>query len=300
MATVRVFLDLNKVRVTVDPDAVYTLDTPLAIRVTPLLQPLEGHRCTFTLAGEGVPAAAGPLEWKWGEFQAAVKVPVNSEGRSASSYRLTIAVTDAQDKPVLSRVVTIPVRGLGAPIQLGEDPGGRLEDRKLVANEAVGGFVPVGTGEKLAAQLPGRAALSDLAKDVKIKKSADGSTRITNDAMDECHGSLKPENYAGLEGDRLRGLARSWDEAVCNFLAAVSQFTRLNGRVVNTRDELSDYNSRIADSVARVRATYPALEEMNKTIQTMGMCRCESGEWGLSGSKAPCKPCETPELPPLS
>jgi hypothetical protein len=300
MATVRAFLDQSRVRVTVDPDAVFTLDTPLAIHVVPLLLALDGYACTFSLTGDGVPQAAGPLQWKWGEFQGSVKVPLTAKGTSAASYTLTIALADGHGTPVLSRRVTVPVRGIGAPIQLGEDPGSRLEDRKVVANEAIGGILPIGTGEKLAAQMPGRAALSDLAKDVKIKKSADGSTRITNDLMDDCFRSLKPESYAGLDDENLRTQAQSWDEATCNFQAALSAFTRLYGRLVHSENELQKFNSRIDDSVVRLRTLYPALRSMNKAIQTRGLCRCESGVWAVQGTKTPCNPCETPEVPPLA
>jgi hypothetical protein len=300
LATVRTFLELSRVRVTVDPDAVFALDTPLAIRVAPLLLALDGYTCTFTLAGEGAPPVAGPLQLKWGEFQGSVKVPVTAKGTSAGSYLLTVALADGHGAPVLNRRVTIPVRGLGAPIQLGENPGAQLEDRKVVANEAVGGILPIGTGEKMAAQMPGRAALSDLAKDVKIKKSADGSARITNDLLDDCFSSLEPESYALLDVEALRTQAQSWDEAVCNFQAAASELTRLYGRRVHTESELERFNGQIGGSAVRLRILIPALRSMSKAIQTKGLCRCESGVWGIQGPQAPCNPCESPEVPPLA
>ena len=300
LGTVRTFLKTNRIRVTVEPDAVYALDTPLAVRVAPLLQSLDGTTGTFTFAAEQVAPVSGPLQWSGGEFRASLKVPVAADGRPSGSYTLTIAIVDGQGVPVVDKSVTVPFRGLGGQIQVGENPTGRLDNRQLAANEAIGGVLPVGTAAKQAEELPGRSALSDLARDVKVKKSADGSARITDDLMDDCHFSLNAENYARLEGERYRMVAQSWDELVCNFQTALSQLIRLHGRVVYTRKDLNNFNGRIDQSVVRLRTVYPALEELRTKIESMGMCRCDSGEWGLTGTKTPCTPCATPEVPPLA
>jgi hypothetical protein len=301
------FVDGRQVRVTLEPDAVYSRTTPIKVGVAPILLPLAGLRCHVTLTGSDIEASRVELPWQEWAFLNALVVPPPLAGKAhPTSYRLSVRITDAAGQARLEREVLLPLRESTEPkVRSDRDPTAMMRDRYEYGNRAESPDRPwFGQDDgQSEADKDQRSALADLAKSVKLNRqgAAGEGVTIANDGLRACDFRPRPESYANLPDDSMKELARKLDEAECE-VRELSRPPRREDRDGWTREEPTDEEKvgtdrRVGTLKERRVAATKRFDELRAAVGDARLCRCPSGVWFRRGGSIPCVPCLIPFLP---
>lgn len=295
LAKLQQFIENSQVGMSLDPDAVYSRDTALDVRVFPVLLTLDALKCELVLAGGDIPEQRIEVQRQGSEFRGRLPVPPrnpDAEGVS-TAYRMTVRLKRGDGTVAIERTHTVPVRESQiSQLRSDRDPLDMMRDRNAYGNRTEVTYVPIGLGDEVSTQTQAqkKAALSELAKNVKLKKDAEGKVVLGNNQLSTCRFNLKPANYERLGQERFRNMTQGFDEKECQYLSTRSalqnrtsspdepyadryareqQYKRFHGAVQTLRGELADLQMRLKEA---------------------GLCRCPSGEWNQRNSVV-CQPC---------
>jgi hypothetical protein len=207
----RAFVERHAVRVEVDPSVVLSPPVPIQVTVTPMLNDLEGLSGSVTVEGSDIETIEVPLEKSGGAFSATVpSLEMLPERPRAASYVAEVRFANAAGSPVVARRYRLDsVAALGMPrVRSQRDPGEMMEDRRLLANE-----VAISDYTKDATQ--DNRSLSDIAGSIKLKRSADGSVVIDDQALSAMNDPLQrafpDQRYDQIGVPEHASLAREYD-----------------------------------------------------------------------------------------
>jgi hypothetical protein len=314
---VRAFVAENEVRISIQPDAVYTRATPLRVGVSSGLTEIRDMHCQLRLVGDDIEPVHQDLSWSAAGFSGDLVVPeARHTDKPPSAYVLAVRLSRGSAQPQIERTFSIPLHeGQASRIRSDREPGDMMRDRQELANTTETSYLkrddPGASAPKTGQARDDRTAgLSRLAKDIKLRKSDDGPLTISDRSLYEAGFVPNPANYEPLPGDELRELARYYDKLefeVRMVKRAISDATRdpelassswsysyyYYSPPVRTREEQVRLKQRLD---ARRDSLLLALEARQSAVWKGKLCRCPNGVWYQHDFQPACAPCEVPQL----
>jgi S1-C subfamily serine protease len=211
---VRAFVTEKAMRVEFRPTVVYRPPEPITVTVSPILTDLRGATGIVRLQGADIQPVSVPLAENAGAWTATIPVPKGTVGAPpAESYVAEVRFTAATGRTTAIRRFRLKALDVSTVPRLesARDAGEMLEDRRILGNSiSISDYTK---GEHAA----GRKTLSDVAKNVRLRRSASGSVVIDDHTVESLSSPLKqefpPERYSQLEDQRFRRLAKQYDLA---------------------------------------------------------------------------------------
>jgi Trypsin-like peptidase domain len=313
----RAFIRDNQIEVSLLPDAVYELAQPIAVRISSLLADVQGLHCALTLSGEDIQTVRQELTWRDGSFAGHLEIPTPSEAmQHPDSYSVAVHLAGSAGTAI-DRRYTLPLRlGQGARLRSDRNPTDMMRDRHDLANKTEtshfmrdepapeGGTGNAGTGRM--------SALSQLAKDIKLRKSGNERVVIDNNTMIGAGFAENPANYAHLGSPERRELAVEYDRTEFEILStkeAINDATRVQPTPSwesrnTTSQPYSGYgyepaapSGKKVDAATldtRLSSLRVKMQVTASRVATSGMCRCENGVWSVSVTSSSCPKCVVP------
>jgi hypothetical protein len=207
-------------------------------------------------------------------------------------------VSGKDGKALIERTFTIPCKE-GATSKLASErpPTEMMRDRVELGNRTEVGYIPIGMADQASAedQKAKKAALSELAKNVKLKKDAEGKVVLNQENLSPCRTALRHENYEKLDTEPPRLTAMAFDEIECIVTALISDLTRLYGKRVPVA-ELDRYQRRFVTGLQLLGTVYAELAAVQTRVERAGLCRCPDGRWWFKYAQLH-SDCGVPQLP---
>ncbi|MCG6963260.1 MAG: serine protease [Acidobacteria bacterium] len=211
---VRSFVTEKAMRVEFRPTVVYRPPEPIEVTVSPILTDLGGASGTVRLEGDDIQSVNVPLSQNTGVWTATIPVPERAVGApEAESYVAEVRFVAPTGRTVVSRRFRLKALDLSSipRVDSDRDAGEMMEDRRILGNSI---SISDYTKSEHAA---GRKTLSDVAKNVKLRRSASGSVVIDDHTVENLSSPLKrefpQERYSQLDDPQYRKLAKKYDLA---------------------------------------------------------------------------------------
>ncbi len=291
------FATSKSTRVTFEPSWVTQSSTePIHVTVEPLLATLDGAIGTIRLHGDGVKTIEVGLENSGALWSAEVPIPeLVTEGAEPEYYLVDLEFTRLDSSMVLQRKFRLKSSGASLTVASQRDPSAMLNDRKSYSNEiAISDFTRSGSVSGKNAR-----SLSDVARDVKLKRSESGSIVIDDHTLSALTSPLErnfpPERYDQIGSAGERALARDYDQTrwirseLESRLRAIS--TYLDSSNYRTRNDAKRADLELRRLQPEVEAEF---QNLLRRIRHTDLVFCHDTEkWYYFHS---C-PCEAPEVP---
>jgi len=291
------FASKESARVKFEPKSVYRSPArPIRVTVEPMLADFESSKGTVRLHADGMAPIDLILEKDGAVWSAEIPIPERGpDDPDPDDYFVDLTFTRSDDSVVMQRKFRLRSATAGLNVYSQRDPGKMLEDRRSYSNEmAISDYTKSGSvsGEKTR-------SLSDVAKNVKLQRSASGSIVIDDHTLAQLNSPLEryfsQERYDQIESAGERALARDYDIVAWTRSEIES---RLRG--IGTYLDHSDYRTRNAARQAdrELRKLQPEVEAgfeaLQQRIRHTKLVFCHDREkWFYSHSY----PCEAPEFP---
>jgi len=291
----RGFAENQAVRVELEPSLVSDPPEPIRVTVTPLLERLEGLSGSVTVEGSDITPVRVPLQSNGRVFSAVVPgLEPQPELPKATSYVAEVTFADASGSPVVARRFRLDtVAAASLPrAQSQREPGQMMEDRRYFANEdTIADYTKDATEDN--------RSLSDIAGNVKLKRSGSGAVVIDDQALnamsDPLQRAFPDERYDQIQDQEHARLARDYDvlryavEEVKRRLAVIDRY-------------LEDRNQRLRSEAKRLlyehqkyqRQFEPAYQVAAASMRDTDLVFCHQQEkWYYRHAV----PCEFPMVP---
>jgi hypothetical protein len=275
-------------------------------------------RCEVRLEGDDIDPVRQSVPTAAAGFATEITVPeARAEGVKVAAYTLVIRLTGGRQEPEIERRYSLPLRdGQVSKVGSDRDPSAMMRDRRELANAAETSHLkrddPQAPAPKDNAPRDDRtAALSRLAKDVKLRKAEDGTLTISDHSLYEAGFAPPPASYEQLPPGPLREVARAFDKSEFELLMvkrAISDAQR-DPRSTSSYGWYSSYYYysppvRTAEEQARFKkrlnehrdSLLLELEARQDAAWKEGLCRCPGGVWYQHRLRPGCNPCEVPDV----
>ena len=229
------FATRRAVKVGIKPSVVMTPPEPIVVTVDEILADLDVSTGVVVFEGDGIPSLEFPLIREGDRWMATIFVPDPEPGvKPADSYSAEIRFTNSGGEKVLSRRYRVQRYSSSAVPAIGgiRDTQKMIQDRQMFSNSmSISDYTKSGdvNGKKTK-------TLSDAARSIKLKRSANGSVVIDNESVlkiaDPVERIFPATRYRHLDSHRYKSLAQEYDVTRWSLLEAkryipvVKEYTR--------------------------------------------------------------------------
>lgn len=294
---VREFATKKSAHIKFDPPSVNRSPAqPIHVTVDPILADLGGADGRLKIKADGMAPIEVAFEPQGLLWQAEIPIPeLNGEDPGPDDYFIDIVFTASDGSTALERKFRL--KGSSAPLRVSSqrDPKKMLEDRRQFSNElSISDYT-----KSDAAGGSSTRSLSDVAKNMKLKRSSSGSIVIDDHTLTKLNSPLEkyfaPERYDQIPNSGERSLARDYD-----LVKWVRSEIESRLRAVSTYLRNEDYRVRGAakDVKQELLAVQPEVEreyrDLERRIRFTDLVFCHDREKWYHRQNCPC---EAPEVP---
>lgn len=290
------------------PDVVYDPPEEIDVRLVPLLVEIEdGASGTVTLEGDDIRSVEAELEKRGTGWFATLPKPEKVTGRNApESYTAELYFVSRAGRLIGARRYTLDRLDLKALPKLTakRELDETQEDRKIFSNDqTIRDYTKNGSKKK--------RTLADVARGIKLEKSADGTVIVDNDALNRLNSPLTraypEERYDQISDPVMKAVAKEYDAGVWARSEVASRLNLVNRYIKSHENRVRygkyDYNEyRTYYRARQYRSRYLEMQEKfgpmwDRAVAGMkrvGLVFCsDPGKWYFKHVA----PCSDPMVP---
>jgi len=295
---VRGFVRAKAFKVTFRPSVVYDPPDEITVTVEPILAHLAGTTGTVSLEGDDIRPVRAPLAPQGKIWMTKLPPAEKIAGRPLpKTYTAEISFRDSSGRTIASRryrLRSLSLKELPS-VESARDPGKMMEDRRLFGNSISISDYTKGQGGGAKKN----RRLSDVAGEIKLKRSAKGSVVIDDQTLNKLSNPIErvfPDSrYSEIGDPGLRQAAKGYDAArwICREvdrqMPLIKEYEqhpdyRIRAQARQLEKEYRGYRQRFG----------AALLSLTAQLKAAGLVFCRQQEkWYFQHAA----PCDSPQYP---
>jgi len=289
------FVRQKTYQISFHPDVVYDPPEAIQVQLKPLLVDIEAARGAVTLEGNDIKTIEVPLKKKGSNWFATIPEVEKIPGRKApGSYVAEVYFISADGHLLAARRFKLDRLDLKdlPHLKTKKNLEKSLEERKIFSNNRqIKDYTKEGSSRN--------KRLSDVANNVKLEKSANGSVIIDNDAMSRLNSPLNraypDERYEEIGDPVMEAVAREYDAGIWARGEVDSRLSLIK-RYVDSPDYWVKYRAReIRSDLLRTKRQFgPMWDRAVADMRNSGLVYCpDKKKWYFEHAAG----CEKPQHP---
>jgi len=295
---IRAFARSKAFKTTFRPSVVYDPPDAISVTVKPILAHLAGVTGTVRLEGSDIHPVEAPLVLRGSSWLGTIGKPEKIPGKPLpKSYIVAIRFQDASGRRVAERRYRLESLSLNEQPKLesSRDPGQMMEDRRLFGNSISISDYTKGQGDEAEKN----RRLSDVAGNIKLKRSPSGSVVIDDQMLNKLTSPLErifPDSrYTEIGDPGLRHTAKRYDAARW-VVREVDRQMPLIKEYREHPDYRIRYQAKLVEQQFRQyrQQAQAVLPGLTAQLKSAGLVFCSDREkWYFKHAA----PCESPQYP---